>query len=80
MLNPTVTYPFSWLVLPAKALFLFSWAMLMVLILKPEIKKFSQSSSEEVPAALPVLGLRSCRKLQALVILSLVFWIGLPSR
>ncbi len=77
VLSPTVTYPFSWLALPAKTLFLFSWAALIVLILKPEIKKFSQSSSEEAPTVLPVLGLRGCRKLQALVILSLVFWIGL---
>lgn len=76
VLSPTVTYPFSWLTTPAKALFFFSWIALLLIILKPELKKSSQSPMQDI-ISLPNLNSKNTRKLQILVLLSLLFWLAL---
>ena len=68
--------PLSWLSTPAKALFVASWAALMLLLLKPELKTSSQSPTQ-MPAQLPALSQKSRRIIQAVVVISLVFWFAL---
>jgi hypothetical protein len=71
--SPETFYPFSWLATPARALFVASWAVMMLLLLRPEIK----SSSSATMSKLPALSLKSRRTIQSLVFISLVFWFAL---
>jgi len=69
-------YPLSWMSIPAKLLFITSWAALILLILKPEFTSClinSQNSS----LRLPTLSMKSRRTIQVIVVVSLVFWFAL---
>jgi hypothetical protein len=74
--SPTVTYPVSGLATPAKVLFFVSWATLMLLIIKPELKNCSPPPMK-TPAELSVLGVKNHRSLRVVILLSLVFWVVL---
>jgi hypothetical protein len=71
----SVVHPFSWLATPAKALFLFSWssAMLLLLLSKSGNREFSASPAKKLGT--PLLSQKSHRRLQIVLLLSLVFWL-----
>jgi hypothetical protein len=77
--KPAVTYNFAWLGVPTKALFLLSWAALMLIILKPIIDTYSipAASTEPTPPWKSILGRKNLRRLKIAILLSLVFWIAL---
>lgn len=74
--TPTVAYPLSWLIDPARMLFIFSWSALIILLSLPELKKSSKLlRNTHLPS--PALSLKNKRLITFLVVLSLAFWITL---
>ncbi len=73
--KPAVTYDFSWLGTPAKTLFLISWAVLMLIILKPMIENHNPLTRKKTLP--PVLEKKNLRLLKIAILMSLVFWLVL---
>ncbi|MGE5533489.1 MAG: hypothetical protein ACM3UN_03990 [Bacillota bacterium] len=71
--KPQVIYPFSWLTLPAKIVFLLSEAFIALIILKTGFPKFKEKR-DFVPR-LTVLSKTFRNRLLALLLLSLVLWL-----
>lgn len=76
VIEPSLTYPFSWLSLPAKILFYVGWATLMLFILLPFMKHRIQTPKKTSPLPSFLKGKR-LRWLQVAVLLSLAFWLVL---
>ncbi|MCW3995639.1 MAG: hypothetical protein NWE98_05765 [Candidatus Bathyarchaeota archaeon] len=72
--QPEVFLPYSWLNLPAKILFFVSLGAVCIFILK---FIFSKQANEPFRLTLPPLGRTGRRRLIALLLLSLVFWVSL---
>ena len=73
--KPTVFYPFSWLNTPAKVLFFFSLASIILLLLNPSLRTVSVFNVEEYKARL--LSPKGRRILLILILLSLALWFFL---
>ena len=71
----TVFYPFSWLNTPAKVLFFFSLASIILLLLNPSLRTVSVFNVEEYKARL--LSPKGRRILLILILLSLALWFFL---
>ncbi len=74
--KPAVNYSFAWLATPAKALFLASWAILLLAIFEPLLKSNSEPKAE-TPRQTLVMKQKNLRRLQIAVLISLILWIGL---
>ncbi len=71
----SVIYPFGWIGLPAKLLFVGSWGALILLLILPK-----SATKEPAPAtkpAWPPLDAKNRRRLKLVVLASLVFWLVL---
>jgi hypothetical protein len=68
-------FPFSWLTAPAKILFLLSLGSAMLVVLKLVFSK--QAKLQENPPSLSSLNPTNRRRLIALLLVSLVFWVTL---
>jgi hypothetical protein len=73
--KPKVFFPFSWLTTPAKILFFFSLGSVMLLLLKPALRKSSVLRADAHNGQF--LRLKTRRVLLILILLSLVLWLFL---
>jgi len=73
--KPKAVFPFSWLTTPAKVLFFLSLGSIMLLLLKPALRKVSVPEADEHETQL--LSQKSRRILLILILLSLAFWFFL---
>ena len=71
--KPQVTLSFSWLMTPAKIMFLLSTIAAMIIIFKSTYSKFLDKSETKTP--LPQLNKTFRNRLLALVLISLVVWL-----
>lgn len=71
--DPQVLFLFSWLATPAKILFFSSWACLTLILSKFVYDGSSESVENKIK--LPILNKKKHRKLLAVVLLSLAFWL-----
>ena len=74
--KPNVNYPFSWLSLPSKALFIASWTTLLLAILKSTMKNEPEAKTEK-QSTMSVLKRKNLRWLHIAIIISFMFWIAL---
>ena len=73
--KPKVLFPFSWLTTPAKILFFLSLGAVMLLLLKPILRKSALLWADEHNGQF--LSLKTRRTLLILILLSLVLWLFL---
>ncbi len=70
-----VSYPFAWLLSSAKAMFLLSWcSIVLMLLLMRNGADWLSSITEQQGSSKHAFGRKNLRLLQALLLLSLVFW------
>ncbi len=70
-------YPFSWLTTPAKALFLASWAGVMLLILTPIAARSAPAKEPAHSTAPSLLEKKNLQRLKIGVLVSLLLWLVL---
>ncbi len=71
----STAYPYGWLNLPAKGLFLFSCVSVLLVLLLPKTNFKELSASLAKKSDAPLLSVKNRRILQVLLLLSLVFWL-----
>ena len=74
--KPVVSYDFSWLGTPAKALFLLSWAALTLITLRPMVENHSAAIREKL-SDVSLIERKNLRRVQIIILVSLIFWIAL---
>ncbi len=69
-----IGYPFSWLSIPAKALFLLTWGAVMLLLLLMKSNNADPNGLAPKKTTVPFLSHKALRRLRTALLISLVFW------